>query len=155
MAEGVVKWFSSEKGYGFITPDDGGKDLFVHFSEIQGSGYRNLEEGQRVSYRGDRGPEGPAGLQRVAALSGTRLVSKEQIFWEPSRRKRRSRWRARSRRPFPNTMFRVMLDNDHEVLAHMAGKLRRFRIRINPGDRVKVELSPYDLNRGRITFRLK
>jgi translation initiation factor IF-1 len=55
----------------------------------------------------------------------------------------------------PNTMFRVVLDNDHEVLAHMAGKLRRFRIRINPGDRVKVELSPYDLNRGRITFRLK
>ena len=55
----------------------------------------------------------------------------------------------------PNTMFRVVLDNDHEVLAHMAGKLRRFRIRINPGDRVKLELSPYDLNRGRITFRLK
>ena len=55
----------------------------------------------------------------------------------------------------PNTMFRVMLDNDHEVLAHMAGKLRRFRIRINPGDRVKVELSPYDLTRGRITFRLE
>ena len=55
----------------------------------------------------------------------------------------------------PNTMFRVVLDNEHEVLAHMAGKLRRFRIRINPGDRVKVELSPYDLNRGRITFRLK
>lgn len=55
----------------------------------------------------------------------------------------------------PNTMFRVVLDNQHEVLAHMAGKLRRFRIRINPGDRVKVELSPYDLNRGRITFRLK
>ena len=51
--------------------------------------------------------------------------------------------------------LRVVLDNDHEVLAHMAGKLRRFRIRINPGDRVKVELSPYDLNRGRITFRLK
>lgn len=55
----------------------------------------------------------------------------------------------------PNTMFRVVLDNEHEVLAHMAGKLRRFRIRINPGDRVKVELSPYDLSRGRITFRLK
>src|SRR5262249_32654307 len=48
MPEGVVKWFSPEKGYGFITPDDGGKDLFCHFSEIVGSGYRNLEEGQRV-----------------------------------------------------------------------------------------------------------
>lgn len=55
----------------------------------------------------------------------------------------------------PNTMFKVVLDSGHEVLAHMSGKMRRFRIRINPGDRVKVELSPYDLNRGRITYREK
>ncbi len=55
----------------------------------------------------------------------------------------------------PNTMFRVVLDNDHEVLAHMAGRMRRFRIRINPGDRVRVELSPYDLTRGRIVYREK
>jgi translation initiation factor IF-1 len=55
----------------------------------------------------------------------------------------------------PNTMFRVELDNGHTVLAHMAGRMRRFRIRINPGDRVKVELSPYDLTRGRITYREK
>jgi CspA family cold shock protein len=59
VPEGVVKWFSSEKGYGFITPADGGKDLFVHFSAIEGSGYRNLEEGQRVSYEGQQGPKGP------------------------------------------------------------------------------------------------
>ena len=52
-------------------------------------------------------------------------------------------------------MFRVVLDNDHEVLAHMAGRMRRFRIRINPGDRVRVELSPYDLSRGRIVYREK
>ena len=52
-------------------------------------------------------------------------------------------------------MFRVVLDNDHEVLAHMAGRMRRFRIRINPGDRVRVELSPYDLTRGRIIYRYK
>ncbi len=52
-------------------------------------------------------------------------------------------------------MFRVVLDNDHEVLAHMAGRMRRFRIRINPGDRVRVELSPYDLTRGRIVYRDK
>ncbi len=58
MATGVVKWFSAEKGYGFITPDDGGKDLFVHFSEIEGSGYRNLEEGQRVQYEPREGPKG-------------------------------------------------------------------------------------------------
>ncbi len=52
-------------------------------------------------------------------------------------------------------MFRVVLDNDHEVLAHMAGRMRRYRIRINPGDRVRVELSPYDLTRGRIVYREK
>jgi cold shock protein len=59
MAEGVVKWFSNEKGYGFIMPDDGGKDLFVHFSAIQGDGYRSLEEGVRVSYESAEGPKGP------------------------------------------------------------------------------------------------
>jgi translation initiation factor IF-1 len=53
----------------------------------------------------------------------------------------------------PNAMFRVKLDNDHVVLGHVAGKMRRFRIRILPGDRVRVELSPYDLDRGRIIYR--
>lgn len=55
----------------------------------------------------------------------------------------------------PNTMFKVKLDNDHEVLAHISGKMRMHYIRILPGDRVKVELSPYDLARGRITYRFK
>ena len=55
----------------------------------------------------------------------------------------------------PNTMFRVQLDNQHEVLAHISGKMRMHYIRILPGDRVKVELSPYDLQRGRITYRFK
>jgi translation initiation factor IF-1 len=56
----------------------------------------------------------------------------------------------------PNLMFRVKLDDhDHEVLGHLAGKMRRFRIRVLPGDRVRVELSPYDLTRGRIVFRMK
>ena len=54
-----------------------------------------------------------------------------------------------------NLNFRVKLDNDHEVLAHLAGKMRRFRIRVLPGDRVRVEVSPYDLNRGRIVYRFK
>jgi translation initiation factor IF-1 len=54
----------------------------------------------------------------------------------------------------PNTRFRVRLDNDHEILAHLAGKLRRYHIRLLPGDRVKVEISPYDLTQGRITYRL-
>jgi translation initiation factor IF-1 len=55
----------------------------------------------------------------------------------------------------PNAMFRVVLDTGHEVLAHISGKMRKYFIRILPGDRVRVELSPYDLNRGRITYRLK
>jgi translation initiation factor IF-1 len=57
--------------------------------------------------------------------------------------------------PLPNAMFRVELDNGHRVLAHISGKMRMYFIRILPGDRVKVELSPYDLTRGRITYRYK
>lgn len=53
----------------------------------------------------------------------------------------------------PNATFRVKLENDHEVLAHISGKMRKFRIRVLPGDKVTVELSPYDLTRGRITYR--
>ena len=59
MAEGVVKWFSNEQGYGFITPDDGGKDLFLHFKEIQGEGFRTVNEGQRVSFEAAQGAKGP------------------------------------------------------------------------------------------------
>ena len=57
--------------------------------------------------------------------------------------------------PLPNAMFRVELDSGHEVLAHISGKLRLNFIRMLPGDRVRVELSPYDLTRGRITYRLR
>ena len=53
----------------------------------------------------------------------------------------------------PNTMFRVTLDNGHEALGYTAGKMRRYRIKILPGDRIKIELSPYDLTRGRIVYR--
>ena len=55
----------------------------------------------------------------------------------------------------PNAMFRVKLENDHEILAHISGKIRKNFIRILPGDKVNVEMTPYDLSRGRITFRLK
>ncbi len=55
----------------------------------------------------------------------------------------------------PNAMFRVKLENDHEILAHISGKIRKNFIRILPGDKVKVEMTPYDLTKGRITFRLK
>ena len=56
---------------------------------------------------------------------------------------------------FRGGMYRIALDNDHETLGYVSGKMRRYRIRINPGDRVKVELSPYDLTRGRIVYRNK
>ena len=55
----------------------------------------------------------------------------------------------------PNTMFRVKLENDHEILAHVSGKMRRFNIRVLAGDTVTVEMTPYDLTKGRITFRKK
>ena len=58
MAQGTVKWFSEDKGYGFITPDDGGKDLFVHFSGIAGTGFKSLEEGAKVSYEATQGQRG-------------------------------------------------------------------------------------------------
>jgi translation initiation factor IF-1 len=57
--------------------------------------------------------------------------------------------------PLPNAMFRVELENGHKVLAHVSGKMRKFFIRILPGDKVTVELSPYDLTRGRITYRAR
>jgi CspA family cold shock protein len=59
MATGTVKWFSDEKGYGFITPDDGSKDLFVHFSGIAGEGFRSLAEGAKVEFEPTEGQKGP------------------------------------------------------------------------------------------------
>ena len=58
MAQGTVKWFSDEKGYGFISPDEGGEDLFVHHSGIAGSGFKSLEEGAKVSYEATQGQKG-------------------------------------------------------------------------------------------------
>ncbi|MGN6167779.1 MAG: cold-shock protein [Solirubrobacteraceae bacterium] len=60
MATGTIKWFSDEKRYGFITPDDGGKDLFVHLSAIAGNGFGSLAEGAKVSYDIEQGQKGPA-----------------------------------------------------------------------------------------------
>jgi CspA family cold shock protein len=62
MATGTVKWFSDDKGFGFITPDDQSKDLFVHHSSIAGDGYRSLAEGAKVSYDSEAGPKGPKAI---------------------------------------------------------------------------------------------
>jgi len=59
MATGTVKWFNAEKGFGFIAPDDGGADVFAHYSAINASGYRSLEENQKVEFEVTQGPKGP------------------------------------------------------------------------------------------------
>lgn len=65
MSTGTVKWFDAGKGYGFITPDDGGKDLFVHHSEIQASGYKTLNDGQKVEFELGQGQKGPCATKVV------------------------------------------------------------------------------------------
>lgn len=67
MPTGTVKWFNASKGYGFIAPDDGGPDVFAHFSSIEGSGYRELTEGQKVDFETEQGPKGPQ-AKRVRPL---------------------------------------------------------------------------------------
>lgn len=62
MPRGTVKWFNEKKGYGFITPDDGGQDLFVHHSSIEGEGFKTLRDGQTVEYEVGQGQKGPAAI---------------------------------------------------------------------------------------------
>ena len=67
MTTGTVKWFNEAKGFGFITPADGGKDVFVHFSEIQAEGFKVLAEGQSVEFNVENGPKGPQATRVTAA----------------------------------------------------------------------------------------
>jgi cold shock protein len=66
VATGSVKWFNEAKGYGFITPEDGSKDLFVHFSNIQGEGYKTLAEGAKVTFEARQGQKGPEAINVVS-----------------------------------------------------------------------------------------
>lgn len=81
MPTGKVKWFSSEKGYGFIAPDQGGEDLFVHFSAIEGDGYRNLNEGDEVEFEVGQGQKGPQ-------ARSVRVTNAAPRRSEPQRRQR-------------------------------------------------------------------
>ncbi len=81
MVVGTVKWFSAEKGYGFITPDGGGNDVFAHFSAIATSGYRSLDENQRVEFEITQGPKRPAGREHSACLTRRELRQVKARSW--------------------------------------------------------------------------
>jgi cold shock protein len=73
MAQGTVKWFNDEKGYGFISPDDGSEDVFVHHTGIAGNGFKSLEEGNKVSYEATQGQKG---IQQTTSPPSSRSVSR-------------------------------------------------------------------------------
>ena len=158
MATGTVKWFNDSKGYGFITPDEGSKDLFVHFSNIAGDGFKSLSEGSRVEFEA-RPPGGlrpPRGLVNIGARGphwGAHGLSPRQ---ELCMKEKEEKLEVEGEviEALRSRMFRVRLDNGHEALGYMGGRMKRYRIRVFPGDRVRIELSSYDLTRGRIVYRL-
>src|SRR3954447_13192282 len=90
MASGTVKWFNDDKGFGFITPEDGGKDLFVHHSDINSDGFRSLQEGARVTFEVGSGDKGPK------ALNVSQAEDAREWPLLPSARKRSADWRSRT-----------------------------------------------------------
>ena len=82
MPQGTVKWFNSEKGYGFITPDDGSEDLFVHHTGIAGSGFKSLEEGEKVTYEAVRGRKGMQ-AENVSKATGARNFERRTTLTVP------------------------------------------------------------------------
>ncbi|QDQ95379.1 cold-shock protein [Rhodococcus sp. WB9] len=82
MAQGIVRWFNGEKGFGFIAPDDGTPDVFVHFSEISGSGYKSLDENQRVEFEVGQGQKGPqaTNVRAVSLVCGPHPMGADPPF---------------------------------------------------------------------------
>jgi CspA family cold shock protein len=78
MATGTVKWFNDSKGFGFITPDDGGEDLFAHFSAIQMNGFKTLKEGQKVSFEVTQGPKGKQASNIQVRIVAAQLPEKDE-----------------------------------------------------------------------------
>ena len=149
MATGTVKWFNAQKGYGFIQPDSGEKDVFVHISAVERAGIGSLREGQKVSFDVERdgrsGKSAAANLRLGKGAAGPRRMTKEDVI----------EFEGIVVELLPDTRFRVKLDNGHETLAYASGRMKKNRIRMLAGDRVTVEMTPYDLTKGRITFRHK
>jgi cold shock protein len=85
MAQGTVKWFNGEKGFGFIEVDGGGADVFVHYSAIESTGFRSLDEGQRVEFNTTQGPKAPRRTTYAPSSSRSRLTKRRPTFGASSR----------------------------------------------------------------------
>ena len=116
----------------------------MHYSQIAGNGFKTLAEGAKVEFEVREGDKGPEAVKSFRWRASPLPEKEEKIEFE-----------GEIVEALRNGQFRIALDNGHETLGYTAGKMRRFRIRILPGDRVRVELSPYDLGRGRIVYRYR